>query len=141
MVCGVSWRLGHYRAALSWSRSGPPRCCVSCFFGSWSAPWFGSVPSSRPVGTGRLFWKAVRQAGHLTTGLSVGGRNGVSKNLAHGVKVMNSKSVISLFILCVLHFHHMKQTFICDLPQIPAYRLSGITLTTCNHTHLSTSII
>lgn len=77
MVCGVSGGRGHSRAALGRSGSGPPRCRhLSAVFGSRSAPGLGSVTSSRPVRTGRLFGKAVGKAGHLSTGLEVQGGAG-----------------------------------------------------------------
>lgn len=70
-MCRMCGRLGDDRAALGWCRSGPPRRFPG-LFGSWPASWFGSVPSSRAVGTGRLFWYPIRQSGHLTAGLRVG---------------------------------------------------------------------
>lgn len=70
-MCSVGWRLRHSRAALSRSRSGPSCCHVSCFSGSRSSPRFWPVPSSRPIGTGRLLWKTIRKTGDFTTGLRV----------------------------------------------------------------------
>lgn len=68
MVCCMGWWLGGRLAALSWSRSGPPRC-LSWLFGTRPSSWFGSVPGSGPVKTGRLFWYTVGQAGNLATSL------------------------------------------------------------------------
>lgn len=69
VVCGVARRLRHRRAALSRSRSGPSRCHVSRFSGSRPSPRFRPVPSSRPIGTGRLLWKSIRKTGDFTAGL------------------------------------------------------------------------